>query len=721
MPHPTIDEIVVVAGSQGEICIIDIESGTLLRKKHESGLYCKEPQLKNKILSMNFSPDGSQFAIGTELGSISLFGIKSDRNMKICNVEQFIPQDNQERQQDPFIVFIKDTSLCNQNFLPYNYTSSINQNSETYEKFLELRQQEIMNEKQFYKDLKKMNGSFELSLSNITNSFDTDSSNDSDYTQQSTSLLQSSLQRASFNNAISTNEAAPRELARKLKKKSQQTPQKVLKFLSNSTTPSHYHSDVEKDFSVIEKYVILISTLLFRNRVIFMPEQDFNEVKDKECHFCQKSGINFIGPFLDMQTNQIYWFHQNCLEINDYIFQDKTQQSEVNKNNNKRNYNGLTSIIEAQSESPEKFRCGRCKKLGGTVSCLLCGIYFHGTDCAQLRLIEAKDYEHKYICYFCLNRERYNQNDLKQELTRISQFRTIKHTEINHQGSYFPQVGDIVYYLKDGHEEFIKQNDHLFFNGRKETAKNPFVWEQQADLLERDVLCEIVQVVIKEPSEFIRRQILEMDQDLDYLVKITLKILKSRSHFVIKWMRCADQHFLILRDIFNYQRQHFERQILNRALPLYVEYFANEKQLSSILEINESSTYWQSIDCKFKDDHEFYLINFWDINFQSFRLSYNINKKDQDFIIKQMEKVFKNFNKQGKYKATDCKQIDISLIRERLKQEYYRSKLSLISDLKVLYEFQNEPIATKLCEVISNINEYEFEIEVTFDIINFQK
>ncbi len=54
-------------------------------------------------------------------------------------------------------------------------------------------------------------------------------------------------------------------------------------------------------------------------------------------------------------------------------------------------------------------------------------------------------------------------------------------------------MGDIVYYIKDGHEDFIKSNDWLFFSGKhKSLNKNKvYPWENCDGLDLDEVKCKI--------------------------------------------------------------------------------------------------------------------------------------------------------------------------------------------------------------------------------------
>ena len=50
----------------------------MLHKFIETGIYSYEPHLMNDIFDGRFSPDGNTFAVGTNLGALSIYSNKSN-------------------------------------------------------------------------------------------------------------------------------------------------------------------------------------------------------------------------------------------------------------------------------------------------------------------------------------------------------------------------------------------------------------------------------------------------------------------------------------------------------------------------------------------------------------------------------------------------------------------------------------------------------------------
>jgi WD40 repeat protein len=72
-PHPKVEEIFLSGSEGGTLCLWNIKQRKLIKKFLEYGVYSFEKYTMNNPFDGKFSPDGSSFIIGSEMGTISLF------------------------------------------------------------------------------------------------------------------------------------------------------------------------------------------------------------------------------------------------------------------------------------------------------------------------------------------------------------------------------------------------------------------------------------------------------------------------------------------------------------------------------------------------------------------------------------------------------------------------------------------------------------------------
>ena len=71
--HPKIEEILMSGSEGGVVCIWNLKTKQLIKKFIEYGVYSYEKYTKSNPCDGRFSPDGSNFVIGSNYGTISLF------------------------------------------------------------------------------------------------------------------------------------------------------------------------------------------------------------------------------------------------------------------------------------------------------------------------------------------------------------------------------------------------------------------------------------------------------------------------------------------------------------------------------------------------------------------------------------------------------------------------------------------------------------------------
>eukprot|EP00347_Sterkiella_histriomuscorum_P008985 403342968 len=521
-PHPKLDELFIIIGERGEFAIIDIVQETFLVKKKETALYLNMPGHSNDICCMKFSHDGNMFVIGTEYGTISTFGLKTNQGCMIQPSEQYFLSDISHGDllrilPEPKLVNIKDTQLCNQNQSVQLFNQSINKTNIEYEKNLELKYIEREKERNFIKCLKENAFSVDDSASQSLlepdnqDSLDSMSIADSDFTSSVQNII--SYPYVVFHNQAPQiiNIPIPQQrnnqnngnvgIPRRYYVSEIEELEDVQTFLEDLKQSSNKSQTADSISSVSENASPMSSDLKQNLPLKLVNFDRFNySLEFQTCGFCGKSNKNLVGPFIQEAKNLTYYFHNHCLEVNEFISFEMNDGFE---------YYNINQLLSFHKADPEKYKCNRCSRYGGTVSCYLCGKYYHGNDCAQYRLIDCSDLSNRkqYKCYFCLNSERFQNQDLKEEPDKLNISYPLTNSQTNPIEQYVPQVGDIVMYFYKGHEEYIKQNDHLFFNGSKIDVEAPKIYPfiTYQELKGTEVACLIEDIKVQEPSEYLRR------------------------------------------------------------------------------------------------------------------------------------------------------------------------------------------------------------------------
>ena len=87
-----------MSGSDGgTICLWNIKTRQLIKKFLEYGVYSYEKYTMNNPFDGKFSPDGTAFVVGSEMGTISLFTSDQAKfKYEATRVEQFYPLDDKK-------------------------------------------------------------------------------------------------------------------------------------------------------------------------------------------------------------------------------------------------------------------------------------------------------------------------------------------------------------------------------------------------------------------------------------------------------------------------------------------------------------------------------------------------------------------------------------------------------------------------------------------------
>ena len=84
-------------------------------------------------------------------------------------------------------------------------------------------------------------------------------------------------------------------------------------------------------------------------------------------------------------------------------------------------------------------------------------------------------------------------------------------------------------------------------------------------------------------------------------------------------MDCEQSQFLVLKEVFEFQKRLFTEFTEGQVYPIMTKNLKLiDKQILCFLEMNNSATLWQSVECKFDDDPDSYTINFWDVQYEPF-------------------------------------------------------------------------------------------------------
>lgn len=224
---------------------------------------------------------------------------------------------------------------------------------------------------------------------------------------------------------------------------------------------------------------------------------DQSDMASSKCHFCKRGmdSYQFIGPFSkkrdkleilqiteDQQQERLY-FHQKCLEANNYVKYDKQRQIWVNIDT------AIKNLVEKK-----QFTCYRCLLPGATVQCKHCDRAFHGHYCQNQYLLPTNETETIFLCLFCRNQQNFDvfkcDADKSFNEFRMKELDTIRKAidkeylfEVNPGEFYVPQLRDEVMYFFQGHEKFVQSNNCFFYSGNQRSlGSTDLPWMKQPSL-----------------------------------------------------------------------------------------------------------------------------------------------------------------------------------------------------------------------------------------------
>lgn len=133
--------------------------------------------------------------------------------------------------------------------------------------------------------------------------------------------------------------------------------------------------------------------LRVHNRV----ELEEGMIEHNQCAFCCRQDPPLVGPFVNSKKPQEspIFFHNDCLEINDFTFYDYTKSKWVNI---------AKALDQILRKSPSM--CIRCNKIGATTKCQSsCSKMYHGYICSSLAMVRI---ENGFECLVCKNKDNHD-------------------------------------------------------------------------------------------------------------------------------------------------------------------------------------------------------------------------------------------------------------------------------------------------------------------------
>jgi len=305
-------------------------------------------------------------------------------------------------------------------------------------------------------------------------------------------------------------------------------------------------------------------------------EEEEEEYKDSDDEFMKKKQKKqFISNHVNNNTYQLKRKERPTFE---------EEEEEEEKNNN--NYAGRTrnkklkmsvfsddnNSLNGESSRPTKNRiftsfsrnfenlpmnsiiCARCEREGATVKCnsFQCEQFFH-EECANKRGLEKDDLH--FYCFECwLNKKRSNLGPQTLEPQIIDFSRNWLDFDEQIERHYVPQIGDRVYYLFQGHEDFLREYwEILDYEVNNRESLLPFIYFPS---LKSPTLCEIVAVEYMFPK-IRNKKMLKKMWILNVLMNVTLKEIGGQElGFKIQFCHGENiKSFLVLKDIFEYSKE----------------------------------------------------------------------------------------------------------------------------------------------------------------------
>lgn len=277
----------------------------------------------------------------------------------------------------------------------------------------------------------------------------------------------------------------------------------------------------------------------------------------------------------------------------------------INGSNNSNNYAGRTRNkklkLQVYSDEPEERApraprvfsafggepnagpaCARCESEGASVKCANfgCEKAFH-EFCARRRGVEREDLH--FYCFECwLARKRPTAQPPLAEPQLIEFSRAWLEIDGQEDRHYVPQIGDRVYYMFQGHEEFLAEFwEVLDYDLRQREAFLPFL---SFPSLKTPSLCEVVAVEYLFPKVR-NKKVLRKPWLLTVLLAVTLREMGLGFEFKVQFAHNSEgvKSFLVLKDLYEYSRE-----IVKSLEPsLMISHFRGFQELSAqILEVS---------------------------------------------------------------------------------------------------------------------------------------
>ena len=271
-------------------------------------------------------------------------------------------------------------------------------------------------------------------------------------------------------------------------------------------------------------------------------------------------------------------------EINNDSFSDEKLRKTnrilpINNRNNIRPFRQDEGVFYGKS-----MICARCglDQAQRKCSSSACEKYYHD-DCFVKRGLEKDD--HHFYCFECwFLRKKGGFGGI--DISYIEINRNWLESDEQIERHYIPQASDKVYYLFQGHEEFLMEYFELLDYSSLEIGDIlPFIKYPQ---LQKPILCEIIEIGYIFPK-IRNKKILKKNECLNVLMSIKLKIIDSDVNFSVFFCNSSNVGgFLVLKDVFEYSKELLKSLEINQN----ITYFKNFQELSAqIIEVNFLTIY----------------------------------------------------------------------------------------------------------------------------------
>ena len=695
-PNPKYDSIFVTGDSDGKIVIWDLATLQVLSVFKEYCTHIGQAAISNPILELSFVKSGNEFFVSTFYGCISFYSaLDNHDNMFAEPDEQFFTSDFTQDQVSEY---------CNVELQPHKVCTSNDEKNITLFNITKLKK--IMDKKS------------RMSTINNHNSIEYE-----DFFKD---------QKKEFENAHKLND---NELKERLKAF---TKPEIIEKIVKPKNLTEEQNETSQKIIRESRLKPFVSARLNKNKTNVNQDNDESEYSDSSSEQIRKNRnkknkqrrIHPVSESSSLSVTHPAITNGHVSRTNTYF--DRTnfdQYQQITENHSR-----------TQGDSKKSKKCSVCNADNAKFYCSSCNLLFD-YFCQKKYLIDVSTHENNcYDCFFYKRIQVFNQNLGKQPIRSFLKNCNRENWNISSQFGadqlleyirYIPQIGESYYFIPEAFNAFIKQYYKI-------VDANQYVGSINSLLeLHKDFLVEVIDWEYTFPwvnfkYEF-SKLITNEKNDLHILLNLKLRVSSNNGELPMDTIintsftisNDLDTIFLIPKHIYDLAKQYNEKSSIGMSVEFRDKVYvvkSCKKGGNSLYGSVELTDLYRGVMARSQNKNsESGVIHPWILITQ---LEYNAvlrkrevlfdNKEYLEFLAKKMRTLKSRYalfiDEVDKEVYTEYLcfvevEVNISLIQERLENNYYFSKAQLQKDIE-----QIEENAAKFNETNSDVCELAKEL-----------